>query len=538
VKNPKTAVILLIIIIASIGITVGYAGFQLIQTMESLINLQELSNILHQASMHVNDYLITGDPNERIGYLQKISTIRAKIEEDMKAILGEENADSILQHLQRHEEIAKKIFTLRDIHTKEAAQLMEQADAIMDDISKILDHKTAELKASAHRLSARVLGAVVLSAVLITAIVLYIYNISAGILQETGILLDMTDKLKAKDIASITVPQKVKTVVGEVVQRLATFLTGTFADMLKSIRATSEELHEISTETSNISDDLAQSSATISAQYEEITQTAQSVSDNIQTAIDRAGEILSGTGRLADDATSLAGISSDLTDVIQNGRHAMESLSQEIENLRQRADRSSRQIKQLLAFTDRIGSIVKAVRDIAEQTNLLALNAAIEAARAGEAGRGFAVVADEIRKLAEGSRDAAEEIARVLRDVADNIQKSEEDIKQMALSVEETIQQRQITIRSFEEIEKHARMLAERAESLAALSEEQSAASQEISGTLQDVKHLMRGFTDAIVELSGKLEELNASAESLNETAKRLSQMSEELWNQVRDFRV
>ena len=116
----------------------------------------------------------------------------------------------------------------------------------------------------------------------------------------------------------------------------------------------------------------------------------------------------------ADNALSSVQATSQSAQTIQESIHSMEAIKTSV-------DLSSEKMKTMGDNSTQIGSIIEVIDDIASQTNLLALNAAIEAARAGEHGKGFAVVADEVRKLAEKSAGAAGEIASIVKEIQNNV---------------------------------------------------------------------------------------------------------------------
>ncbi|MEG6501675.1 methyl-accepting chemotaxis protein, partial [Desulfovibrio sp. 1214_IL3152] len=156
-----------------------------------------------------------------------------------------------------------------------------------------------------------------------------------------------------------------------------------------------------------------------------------------------------------------------------------------------------------------IGAIMTVISDIADQTNLLALNAAIEAARAGEAGRGFAVVADEVRKLAESTMNATKEVGDAISGIQQGTRDSISAVEQTSSELNDTAALVEKSGQSLVEIVENVAAVADQVRNIAAAAEEQSAASEEITRALDEINRMadegataMHMCAQAVVELS------------------------------------
>lgn len=311
---------------------------------------------------------------------------------------------------------------------------------------------------------------------------------------------------------------------GDLTVRLSEQGRDEVAELAKYFNAFTNKIQGLVTEVKSSVEAVAAAASQMSATSEQAfhNQARQAQeTDQVATAMNEMSASFLDVARNASDASSAARVTDKST---IEGRSNVEKATAAIARLADQVRQSTEVIHQLSDDSSNIGTVLDVIRNVSEQTNLLALNAAIEAARAGEAGRGFAVVADEVRSLASRTHESTEEINRMVTQLQ---ARADQAVSVMATSIEETeqtvsaVESTTVSLNSISGAVEHIRDMSHQ---IASAAEQQAAVAEEIN------RNIVR-----LVELS----EENASAtEQTRVSSSDLESLSARLKSQVGQFRV
>ncbi len=260
---------------------------------------------------------------------------------------------------------------------------------------------------------------------------------------------------------------------------------------------------------------LSTASDELSAQIDESSKGAAVQSRHIAETATAMEEMNATVIEVAKNAGQAAETSDGARNQAQDGARVVENVVKGIASVQTQALALKQDMAELGAQAEGIGRIMGVISDIADQTNLLALNAAIEAARAGEAGRGFAVVADEVRKLAEKTMTATKEVGDAIRDIQQGTRKNVDNVDRAVRTIEETTTQAARSGEALAEIVHLVESSTDQVRSIATASEQQSAASDQISRAISTINAIAQQSADGMDQAAQAVSQLAEQAQAL-----------------------
>ncbi len=329
------------------------------------------------------------------------------------------------------------------------------------------------------------------------------------ILQKTVInpLQEVTDVIRNADLKS-SFHSSVQDEVGELQRTFDTFVSS-IKDTLVQVSESSAAVASASTQISSSTEEMA------AGAQEQSSQTSE-----VATAVDQMTKTLAETNS---NIRKVADGAKQAKDNAQQGGEVVNETIKGMQRIAEVVNQSADQVKILGSSSDKIGEIIGVIDDIADQTNLLALNAAIEAARAGEQGRGFAVVADEVRKLAERTTKATKEIASMIRQIQSDTVQAVSSMEKGTQEVGKGISLAEEAGEMLQSIVGNAQNVSEMVAQIAASSDEQYTASEQISKNIEAINTVTQESASGVQQIAKTAEDLNRLTDTLQELLKQFN---------------
>ncbi|HEY5261475.1 MAG TPA: methyl-accepting chemotaxis protein [Solirubrobacteraceae bacterium] len=308
--------------------------------------------------------------------------------------------------------------------------------------------------------------------------------------------------------------------------------------MIGSVADTADTVGKSSEQMAATSEEGGRSNGEIARAVDEIAQGAERQAQMIEQTKNAVEDVVAAASSSAVQARATAVAASETRAVARAGVGAAEEASQVMSSVRDSALEVNQTITELASKSDQIGRIVETITGIAKQTNLLALNAAIEAARAGEQGRSFAVVAEQVRALAEESQVAAREIAQLIGAIQDETGRAVSVVEEGARRTVEGTTVVEQTREAFTRIGASIEEMTAAIEGIAAGSEQISHSASAMHDSISEVASVAEQSSAATEQVSAATQQTYASAQEIASRAHSLSRTAEELNKLVRRFKL
>ncbi|SEO45298.1 methyl-accepting chemotaxis protein [Aquisalimonas asiatica] len=287
--------------------------------------------------------------------------------------------------------------------------------------------------------------------------------------------------------------------------------------LLASIANMQENLRTMIREMSSYADEVASAATELTQVNQETDKGIQQQRDQLSSAATAMNEMTATVEEVARNSQSAADGANNTSSEAQDGREVVTKTMSAMSTLSEQIGETADVMATLKQESDNVGTVLQVIEDVAEQTNLLALNAAIEAARAGEHGRGFAVVADEVRSLATRTKDSTNEIQSIIEQVQVSAGRAEQSMQQSRDHAAESVGQAEHAGESLERITGAVANINEMIQQIASAAEEQSATAKEINENIHNITQVADDNARSVVQSTEASESMAQLAEKLRQ---------------------
>lgn len=511
------------------------------QVIQSEIGLQGL---------YIRSYLLQGKQEDLTTFnehFDKMEQINGELQKMVRSDEMKGYLETVTTNSEEFKLIADRAVTLKDADDMQAAMVLVEKEMlpinmkIREAVDGMIGYQYKNLDiamASADRTaSVAKLGLIIASALALISGALISAYLTPLISRPLRMITAESTIIASGDLSGPDIEVKSKDELQE--------LAMSFNEMKHNLRKLIGNVNDNALHLTASAEELSASTNEVADSSEEISKAIENISIGSQTSATAASEssiameeTASGVQRIAESTSTLHTSAENTMRIGNESEKTMQTAKEQMALIHLNSSQTNEIIKRLSQQSEEIQNITSVITNITEQTNLLALNAAIEAARAGEHGKGFAVVADEVRKLAEESKISASQIAELTVAIQKDTKDIEASVQESLTNATQGVEIIEEAGNSFLTIVDAVQQMNYQIEEISAATEQISASAEEVSASITDIAGHASDATEQTEQNSAAMQEQMATIVEINIVANDLSKKAIDLQEMIQEFKI
>jgi len=389
------------------------------------------------------------------------------------------------------------------------------------------------IQSASEELSQRVIGICVIFSIL--AVILS-GIISLSIYSPLKKLVYLAQEAKKGNL-SVRITDNSRDQIGEVINNFNE-MVGNISSLISNVKSSSDKVMDSASKLAASSEQSYSASEQIALTVQQIAEGASSQAEAVTESVGHMNNLSYEISRVNDNVSEVLRVVDDTQKLTENAFSTVKSLNNKAFEASSASERILEDINSLNNDMKEIKKIIKVIANISEQTNLLSLNAAIEAARAGDAGRGFAVVAGEVRKLADMSKESTISIGKIINEIQAKTEKTVEAANNAKFAMEEQMEVVKETDDSFHTIYTAMENIIQQMGNVGKSVKEMILSREKTQESIEGILAVSEEAAATAEEVSASTQEMMAGSESLSSLAKELNSMAQDLANVIKAFKL
>ncbi|WP_138420712.1 methyl-accepting chemotaxis protein [Aquibacillus sediminis] len=552
--------VVLITVLLLFGISTAVVGFFIngigkdIDALERrgdrAVEVTEMGSLIRSKGIRVVSYVRERNQSYIHEYderSEQFETLEATIEEKMDTPEQQQLFDQISANDDEMNQIVEDsiipainrgTISTADKYVRQVNDLRSDTVDLLEELRTIVNDERDTAVSQAH-LNQQLTLNVLIIAMLLTIIIgsLLVYFISRMVSRNINEVVEVSDQIAGGNLSFSSITYDANDEIGRLAQSVNR--------MGASLKGMVHQISEISETVSSQSEELSQSANEVKQGSEQIASTMQELASGSESQANHAGDLSSAmesfTAKMQEanaNGDHIYQSSNQVLDMTNQGAKLMEKSADQMATIDNIVKEAVDKVKGLDTQSQEISKLVSVIKDIADQTNLLALNAAIEAARAGEHGKGFAVVADEVRKLAEQVGDSVTDITGIVTSIQTESNTVTNSLMSGYQEVEKGTSQMKTTGETFTKIDDAVKEMVTNIESVTANLATMSTSSQEMNQSIEEIASVSEQAAAGVEQTSASAQQTSSSMEEIVSSSDQLATLAEDLNGLIRQFKL